>query len=349
MTTIMLQPINDIINRTKHFDRLTDESEEKINALRFSNNTAKRKNNENGKKTMRCRSQSKPIELGERTKRDTAITSNPTPIGEDSVNNSAPHRISFITGDDFLDLYSELAHFDAKDIETKKTVRFAPLPQASNDPTEDSERANDKNKTTTDFAHSGLFTEEERRELWYQNDELALMKREAREAIEKHKGVFENPNSTAAEREQVIGLERFSRQRAVWKRSAIHYILTAQRQGNKKLKSSSTNVDDQRNLLANFIQRISLRCTGWARETAKMQGFRDYCAAHDPLASLLGVKGKDGLNYNELIFGDNNNTNKSSRSTNAGSEGKRKLGAEEPARKQRENNRRARQRTESVV
>merc|ERR1712224_438530 len=30
-----------------------------------------------------------------------------------------------------------------------------------------------------------------------------------------------------------------------------------------------------------YVRRISLRCTGWARQTAREQAFRDYCAAYD--------------------------------------------------------------------
>merc|ERR1719498_2064323 len=59
-----------------------------------------------------------------------------------------------------------------------------------------------------------------------------------------------------------------------------------------------------------YIQRISLRCTEWARDAAEKQGFHDYCAVHDPLAALFSDSedndsgNENKQNYNELIFGD---------------------------------------------
>ena len=58
-----------------------------------------------------------------------------------------------------------------------------------------------------------------------------------------------------------------------------------------------------------------MRCTAWSRDAAKKQGFRDYCAAHDPLASLFSDGGHGEMtledygkeneqNYDEMIFGE---------------------------------------------
>jgi hypothetical protein len=112
-------------------------------------------------------------------------------------------------------------------------------------------------------------------ELWYQQEEIASMKAEAKYYILHRKG---------ATADQVCGLDRFTSQRALWKRSAIQYVLMSQRH----------NRGDE------FIRRVSLRCSGWFREKACEQGFRDYCAVHDPLASLLESDSVE--NYNECFF-----------------------------------------------
>lgn len=134
-------------------------------------------------------------------------------------------------------------------------------------------------------------------ELWYQPDEIASMKAEAKYYILNRKG---------ATPDQLCGLDRFTSQRALWKRSSIQYVLTIQ----KKNKGEE------------FIRRASLRCSDWFREKACEQGFKDYCAVHDPLSSLLDSDNVE--NYNECFFsntecvvrdGDNNNANAEKNST----------------------------------
>ena len=92
---------------------------------------------------------------------------------------------------------------------------------------------------------------------------------------------------STASADDLSGLEKFNTQRAVWKRSAIHYTLVAQKH----------HVGDE-----TFLRRVSQRCTGWARETALKQGFKDYCAVHDPLACLFDEG--DEENYNDCFFSD---------------------------------------------
>jgi hypothetical protein len=113
------------------------------------------------------------------------------------------------------------------------------------------------------------------KELWYQPEEIASMKAEAKYYILHRK------ESTP---DEVCGLDRFTSQRALWKRSSIQYVLMSQRQnkGNE------------------FVRRVSQRCSGWFREKAREQAFRDYCAVHDPLASLLDNENVE--NYNECFF-----------------------------------------------
>jgi len=128
-------------------------------------------------------------------------------------------------------------------------------------------------------------------ELWYQPSEIAAMKQNARYAL---------LHRNEASEDDLAGLERFNSQRAVWKRSAIQYVLMAQKQHRGE----------------DFLRRVSLRCTGWARETAMKQGFKDYCAVHDPLASLFEG---DEENYNDCFFSEkaccNTNTNSNKRKT----------------------------------
>lgn len=124
---------------------------------------------------------------------------------------------------------------------------------------------------------------EECNERWYQSNELAVMKLEAKTILQNR---HRQPN------EKLIGLERFTRQRAAWKKSAIRYVLMAQNFARSK--------DETPERMEDTIHKVSLRCTEWARNRAEKQGFEDYCAVHDPLASLFS----DSLeNYNEMFFG----------------------------------------------
>jgi hypothetical protein len=113
-------------------------------------------------------------------------------------------------------------------------------------------------------------------DLWYQTPEIVAMKQDAKRVL------FNREN---ADPDDLLGLERFNSQRAVWKRSAIYYVLLAQRQRHGE----------------DFIRRVSQRCSAWARETAVRQGFADYCAVNDPLASLFGSKEE---NYNDWFFSE---------------------------------------------
>lgn len=193
-------------------------------------------------------------------------------------------------------------------------------------------------------------TEEERRELWYQDDELGAMKREAKQIIANRKRVLANPDSTFAEREGMVGLERFSRQRATWKRIGIQYVLMAQRLVNMRNASNTDNKKHNYDLTQDFIRTAARRCTLWAQETATTQGFNDYLAVHDPLASLFSDEGKDKQDYNELIFGDTNNKDESIRSTRTRSSSsggnKRKARLSIVCEPNEENERRVRHRTE---
>lgn len=233
---------------------------------------------------------------------------NPTPMREQALDSSStstrPQHIPFAHGsDNNKNLFSELAaqlNTTGDKNSTGKRIRFAPFP---------SKYRNDANKNAPNESGGSprvtdLFTEEERRELWYQSDELASMKQEAKVIISNHRKRSEDPK-TPEEREDMVGLERFSRQRAAWKRSAIEYVLRAQQQV-RKLRNASTGFGKvSANVAEEYIRSVSLRCTGWARETASTQGFRDYVAVHDALASLFDEQGKNRhRNYDELIFGE---------------------------------------------
>jgi hypothetical protein len=113
-------------------------------------------------------------------------------------------------------------------------------------------------------------------DLWYQTPEITAMKQDAKRVL---------LNRTDSSPDERLGLERFNSQRAVWKRSAIHYVLMAQKQRHGE----------------DFIRRVSQRCSAWAREMAIHQGFKDYCAVNDPLASLFG---NEEENYNDCFFNE---------------------------------------------
>lgn len=228
--------------------------------------------------------------------------SNAPMFTRDESSCSAPRRISFKQDEDVQEVPLPLLEPNQK-----KTVRFSPQPDDTSD---------NRERVTTRL-WEGVLTEEHRRELWYQKAELAAIKLEAKIAIANRAKVENSLEASIEEQDSMIGLERFSKQRAVWKKSAIHYVLMAQRQI-RGLGSHIISTED-------YIQSVSLRCTAWAREAAKKQGFRDYCAVHDPLASLFSnsdwnndeisrdEQKEEKQNYNELIFGEPtcvNTTNK---------------------------------------
>lgn len=204
---------------------------------------------------------------------------------------SPPRRISF----NRLDQEAEDINLFPMLRTNKKTVRFAP--QLST--------------TTPDSTKlwNGSLTEEHCNELWYQKSELAAIKHAAKVAIANRAKVERNPYSSFEQLDELIGLERFSKQRAVWKKSTIKCVMMAQRQINRLNGNNSISKED-------YIERISSRCTAWARDAAEKQGFHDYCAVHDPLAALFSdSKDNDNekenkQNYNELIFGETTISNK---------------------------------------
>lgn len=201
---------------------------------------------------------------------------------------SPPRRISFSR----LDKVEDINPFPILETrKPRKTVRFAP------------QLASTVNDSPTLWY--GKLTEEHCNELWYQKSELAAIKLAAKVAIANRNKVQGNPDASFEQLDELIGLERFSKQRAVWKKSAIRCVMMAQRQVNSLNGYNSISKED-------YIERISSRCTAWARDTAEKQGFRDYCAVHDPLAALFSDsedsddEKENKQNYNELIFGETN-------------------------------------------
>lgn len=234
-------------------------------------------------------------------------SNSPIPMSEES-SCSTPRRISFTEEDqdqceDFHD--SLLSLLQMENSKPMKTVRFAPQ------------------HTTVESTE--ILTEEHCNELWYQKAELAAIKHAAKVLIANRKQIEEKPDASSDELDGLIGLERFSRKRAVWKKNTIRCVLMAQRQVDELLRTSSYDFSNHGMSKDDYIQAISLRCTGWARDAAEKQGFRDYCAVHDPLASLFSDNEFDEKeqNYNELIFGE-------TPSENTTTSNKRKVEAMEP-------------------
>jgi len=153
-------------------------------------------------------------------------------------------------------------------------------------------------ENSTIVGQSALFdelTEENCKQLWYQKDELSAMKKEVRFLLtqighfpttlaqqqQKHNiptvdqddflRQFETEDQTLA------GLGRFGFQRTQYKRSALYYVLAAQREYLGKHKNE-------------YLKAISRRCTGWARRVAAEEGFSVFCEVYgDPIENLLNA------------------------------------------------------------
>lgn len=220
---------------------------------------------------------------------------------EERSGRNEPHRISFTTSDDETSL-GELSPSPSLPSPqpprlVEKTVRFILEPTVT---------------AAAATLVSPDLTKDRREELWYQRDKLAAIKQEVkqvlaaqrvkeRQQLEQQHGEHDGDNSSNCNHEiggdndgntALVGLERFNPQRAVWKRSAIHYVLAAQSHARKKygsLNMINANTSPNTNSplpeaeleAEHYVRSVSLRCTGWARETAREQGYRDYCAAHD--------------------------------------------------------------------
>jgi len=230
-----------------------------------------------------------------------------TPMAEQAL--CQPRRVSFTQhGEDENDYERQLLTLlDTENRTSKKAVRFSTQVTVVDTTVKNKERS-------TPQPWNGTLTEEHCKELWYQKEELVAIKHAAKVLIARRNKTQSNSEFTPEEHQELVGLERFNKQRAVWKKLSIRSILMAQREMSQLHVRSIYNgfgiSKDE------YIQKVSLRRSEWASEAAKMQGFRDYCAVHDPLAPLFGDSdsnngnaywddAKEGTqNYNELIFGE---------------------------------------------
>jgi hypothetical protein len=153
---------------------------------------------------------------------------------------------------------------------TRRRLRFA-LDDESNSNT------NTPEQTSAAPLPSAALTPEICRELWYQPDEINDFKKETRSLV------LDVGNAKGGD--ELCGLERFSFERARYKRRVIRYVLLAQKQKG-----------------AEFMREIAEKLTAWARDIAEAQGFADFCQVYDPLESLLGSSCE---NYNDCFFSDN--------------------------------------------
>ena len=198
-----------------------------------------------------------------------------------------------------------------------ESTSLSPMPETENKKPTKTVRFAQKVSTTTHSTNlwDDVLTPEHCDELWYQRTELASIKQAAKVTIATRNLVEGTLGVSFDQSDELLGLERFSKQRAIWKKSAIKCVIMAQRKI-KNLYAGSNAIDDE-DQIRDYIQLISMRCTEWARDAAQKQGFQDYCAVHDPLAELFRDSGEseseNRQNYNELIFGDmifDNNNNK---------------------------------------
>ena len=105
-------------------------------------------------------------------------------------------------------------------------------------------------------------TDEDRRMLWYQKDELLAAKQHM-------KYLILHGSDEANGSDEMSGLHRYGWERSQHKRSAIHYVIEAHREFPK-------NHD--------FVREVSKRCTQWARHLAEEEGFATFCQVYgDPV------------------------------------------------------------------
>merc|ERR1711907_704509 len=206
-----------------------------------------------------------------------------------------PHRISFTTSDDETSLGEQLSLPPLSpprlvaEQQQQKAVRFVLEPTMT---------------LTAATPRSSALTNDCREPLWYHRDELAMIKLEVKQVLamkrqqqrEQQQQHNQQHNEGGHDRDRrksnyniykhddndtaLVGLQRFNPQRATWKRSAIHYVLAAQSHLCKKYNSALVNIPQPKEA-QNYVRSVSLRCTGWARGTAREQGYRDYCVAYD--------------------------------------------------------------------
>jgi len=227
-----------------------------------------------------------------------------TPMPEQTL--CAPRRVSFTQNGEDENNYEKHLFTFTQNRAAKKAVRFSP--QLTIDTTMN------ENPRSTPKPWNEPLTEEHCKELWYQREELVAIKHAAKVLIASRMKSQRNPETSKADSEELVGLERFSKLRAIWKKHTIQGILMAQREMSQVHVRSICNgygISKE-----DFIQKVSLQRTEWSREAAKLQGFRDYCAVHDPLAPLfsdsdsknkntyLDDDEEETQNYNELIFGE---------------------------------------------
>lgn len=243
--------------------------------------------------------------------RSTMTVPRPTPVREEmreESSSSMPRRISWNGKDGHNDIHDGLLSLiNTGSRITKKTVRFTPEPSMN------ANRGSQQRNSVKPWG--GELTEDHCHELWYQKDELATIKHEAKVVIANRNKILKKKttNVSSEERESWVGLERFSKQRGMWKKSGLRCILMAQRQ----MDGFDAQITDNILSKEEYIRNISLKCTAWSRDAAQKQGFHAYCAVHDPLASLFSDKEfnsseisledytrEEEQNYNEMIFGE---------------------------------------------
>jgi len=243
--------------------------------------------------------------------RSTMTVLRPTPVREElreESSSSMPRRISWNGKDGHNDIHEGLLSLiNTGSRITKKTVRFAPEPSMN------ANRGSQQRTSVKPWG--GELTEDHCHELWYQKDELATIKHDAKVVIANRNKILKKKttNVSSEERESWVGLERFSKQRGMWKKSGLRCILMAQRQ----MDGFDAQITDNILSKEEYIRNISLKCTAWSRDAAQKQGFHAYCAVHDPLASLFSDKEfnsseisledytmEEEQNYNEMIFGE---------------------------------------------
>lgn len=134
-------------------------------------------------------------------------------------------------------------------------------------------RNDDENENGNNDEMTGKGEEEEKKE----NDQFNDRDND-NEKNEENNG--DNTEHCGGVLDDMDGLERYGdRRRSVWRKSAILYVLKAQ----KRARATIGYCDEEKNggrFVMNeegerYVRGISLRCTGWARQKAKERGTKD--------------------------------------------------------------------------
>jgi len=111
--------------------------------------------------------------------------------------------------------------------------------------------------------------------MWYQNNELIIIKNEVRTLCRK---IHNNKNQTVP----IIDATTIKSNDTILDIRGLEQRLCKNRQKNKSLAIWGILQAQKRNNDSEFIAMIAQKCTVFAKELAITQAKRDYCEVYDP-------------------------------------------------------------------